>query len=337
MGETDGGTQEQLTEQVAKVHRLVHHGAQAIGHQVDHGAQAIGHQVDHAPVGAYPEVEQAVRAVQDRLVHQDADLEQRLACLGHAPDPAPPDAELPPSTAERAAEAITGDQAYLQHLSLEYQRLQAASRPQGDTETTELAERGHEETQYLLRERLSRAAPRAAQADRPLPSMNPPGVVEGGRPLDDRDSPMPHAPSAWQMHPRDQPAPDAEPGVIPPCPACHMPGVAAAPSTGTLLFACETPDWPGADVQCGGGTVGAGAGQQRAGHAWGSRLSAALRTDPGPASAGLSLCRRELDHSGTRLAAPNSCVDLIRRWTDEHGLGRARSSGGGLADQQRGL
>ena len=98
MGETDGGTQEQVTEQVAKVHRLVHH-----------GAQAIGHQIDHAPVGAYPEVEQAVRAVQERLVHQDADLEQRLACVDQAPDPAPPDAALPPSTAERAAEAIEGD------------------------------------------------------------------------------------------------------------------------------------------------------------------------------------------------------------------------------------
>lgn len=231
MAETDGGTQEQIIDQVAKVHRLVHH-----------GAEVIGQQVEHTPVGAYPEVEHAVREVQDRLAHQDADLEQRLAGLGRDPDTAPPDADLPPPTTERAAAAIEGDQAYLQHLSLEYQRVEAASRPQGDTETAELAEHGHAETQYLLREPLRRAAPRAAQADRPPPSMNPPGVVEGGRTLDDPGSPTPHAPRAWHMYPIDQPSADAQPGVIPQCPACHAPGVAAPPSMGGLLFTCETPD-----------------------------------------------------------------------------------------------
>jgi len=166
MAETDGAMGAQLSDQLTTVHRLVHH-----------GVQVTARQIDGALLQAYPEVAQAVREVQQRLAHQDADLEQRLECLGHDPEPAPASAELPPASVERAADAIEGDQAYLQHLSLEYQRLESACRPAGDTETADLAGRGYADTQYLLREQLSRAAPRAARADRPQPSMNPPGVV----------------------------------------------------------------------------------------------------------------------------------------------------------------
>lgn len=161
MAETDGGGREQITAHLTEMHRLVRHGAEVTGRQVEHSA-----------VGAYPEVEEAVWEVQRRLENQAVDLEQRLTHLGHAPDAAPPAAALPPAS---AASVIVDIQAFLPHLSLEYQRLKSAGRSRGDDETTDLAGRGYEDTQTLLREQLSRAAPRAARL---RPSMNPPGMEE---------------------------------------------------------------------------------------------------------------------------------------------------------------
>jgi hypothetical protein len=163
----DGGAREQITEHLTEVHRLVRQ-----------GARATSSQVGHLPLESYPEVDQAVREVQRRLANQAVGLEQRLTHLGHPANAASPVDDLPPASTERAGDAIEGDQVFLQHLSLEYQRLEAASRSQGDSETEELAGRGYKDIQSLLREQMGRAAPRAARADRPQPSMNPPGVVQ---------------------------------------------------------------------------------------------------------------------------------------------------------------
>ena len=207
MAGTDGGPRGQITEQLAQVHRLVHH-----------GARVARHQAEMPPVRSYPEVEQAVRALHHALEEQDAGLERRLAALGEAPDPGPAEAaNAPPAEAERASAALDDDQAFLQRLALEYARLQAASRPRGDEETASLAERGQQESRQLIRERISRAKPRAAAAERSGPVMIPPGTPPVVR--------------------------EGTPGPSMRCPACHQAGAeTAAPGTGSPLFTCRNPE-----------------------------------------------------------------------------------------------
>ena len=157
---------QQMTEQLTTLHRLVHH-----------GARATGRQIEQLPVRSSPEAEQTVLEMQQALEEQDAGLERRLETLDRAADAEPPVAEVPCARGARASEALEGDHTFLQHLSLEYLKLQATSRAQGDEETAELAEGGYETTQFLIRERLSRAKPRVAASARAEPPMNPPGVA----------------------------------------------------------------------------------------------------------------------------------------------------------------
>ena len=163
---TDEGTRKHFAEQLTEVYRMVRH-----------AGLATGRQAEDSPVHDYPEAEQAVRELHETLGRQAIELEQRLAELGHPATSSPPATDGPPASAERASDAVEGDHQFLQRLSLAYLQLQSASRAREDEETASLAEQGYRETQFLIRERISRAQPRVAAADRAEPSMNPPGVV----------------------------------------------------------------------------------------------------------------------------------------------------------------
>ena len=173
MRETDGDTREQLIRELTEVHRLVRL-----------GTRASGHQLATSSVRAYPETELTVQELHRRCEEHAGAVGRRLAALGHPADGKVDGVDGPPDGSERASEALEGDQAFLQRLALAYMRLRSAAQPERDDETTELADRGYRETQHLLRERVSRAQPRAAAADHAVPSSGTPGTVperEGGR------------------------------------------------------------------------------------------------------------------------------------------------------------
>lgn len=166
MRETDGGAREQLTDQLSELHRLVRLGARVSRHQ--------GEQV---AVQAYPETQATVQAMHQRLEeHADA-LGRRLSALGRAADGRLDGADGPPERPAQASAALAGDGAFLQRLSLAYLRLRSAAQSERDAETVELADRGYRETQHLIRERVSRAQPRAAAADHAAPASGTPGTV----------------------------------------------------------------------------------------------------------------------------------------------------------------
>jgi hypothetical protein len=168
MTEMDGGTRSQLAKSLAEIRGLV-----------SCGARATSRQAEDWPVQSAPGAELDVRELHDRLERQRAGLEQRLAELGGRPEPdSTADSEGPPSSVGRASEAIVRDGEFLQRLSLAYLRLQSAGRSLGDDETARLAEHGYHDTQHLLRERISRATPRAAATDHALPSRRARGTVE---------------------------------------------------------------------------------------------------------------------------------------------------------------
>ena len=166
MSNADGGGPEQLVEQLTELHRLVRL-----------GARASGRQGEDSTVRSYPETETSVQEMRGRLEeHADA-LGRRLSELGHTPDGRVDGTDGPPENPARPSDALAGDQAFLQRLSLAYMRLRAAAQPHRDQETAELADRGYRDTQHLIRERISRAQPRAAAADHAGPTSGTPGTV----------------------------------------------------------------------------------------------------------------------------------------------------------------
>jgi hypothetical protein len=163
---TDGSAREQLVEQLTELHRLVRL-----------GARAAGRQGEDSSVRSYPETESSLQEMRGRLEEHAGALGRRLSDLGHTPDGRFDGADGPPENPERPSQALGGDQAFLQRLSLAYMRLRAAAQPLRDRETVELADRGYRDTQYLIRERISRAQPRAAAADHAAPTSTTPGTV----------------------------------------------------------------------------------------------------------------------------------------------------------------
>ena len=166
MRETDGSAREQLIDQLTEVHRLVCLGARASGHQLEDG-----------PVQASVDTASTVHDMRDRLEEHTDALERRLSALGHRVGDRIEGTDEPRESPAQASVVLDQDQAFLQRLALAYMRLRSAAQPAQDDETTELADRGYRETQHLIRERLSRARPRAVAADHAAPSLGAPGTV----------------------------------------------------------------------------------------------------------------------------------------------------------------
>ena len=172
MCETPVGAREQLIEQLTEVHRLVRR-----------GLRAPAHRLGDAPLEPYREAELTMPDMAHRLAEHAGALEDRLAALGRPPAREVGAAERPPAAAEPASGALDADREFLQRLALAYMRLGSAGRLQQDQATAELADRGYREVQHLVRERVSRAQPRAAAADHASPTSGTRGAVpvqEGG-------------------------------------------------------------------------------------------------------------------------------------------------------------
>lgn len=169
MSERDGGSREQLIHELSEVHRLVSLGARA----------SVGQLADTS-VRTYPETATTVTEMQRGCEEHAAILARRLDALGHPADREVGGLGGPPVDSEGASEALRWDQAFLQRLALAYQRLRSAAQADRDDETVGLADRGYGEIQHVIRERVSRAQPRAAAADNAVPSSGARGTVPQG-------------------------------------------------------------------------------------------------------------------------------------------------------------
>lgn len=173
MPQTDGGARKQLVEHLTDVHKMVRRGAEASGRQADSPA-----------LRTCPEAEATADHMRQSLKDHARAVERRLLALGCAADGTTDGVVGPPEGVGRPTEALDGDHEFLQRLSLAYLRLRSAAQLEEDHETTELADRGYADTQYLIRERISRAKPRAAAIDLSAPTSKTPGTVpDSGRSL----------------------------------------------------------------------------------------------------------------------------------------------------------
>jgi hypothetical protein len=165
--ETDGTTQAQITKQLDELHRMVYH-----------GTLAVRRQLDDSPIGSYPEAASMVQELVQRLEAQGTDLDQRLRSRGERSGTSSPvSGASPPEQTARASQAVEGDHDFLQRLSLAYLELQSTSQAAGDQETAELAARGYQDTQSLIRDRISRVKPSLAAAEHAADSPPVPGTA----------------------------------------------------------------------------------------------------------------------------------------------------------------
>jgi hypothetical protein len=134
--------------------------------------------LDGSPVGTYPEAASMIQELLQRLEAQGTDLNQRLRSRGDSSDTdSPQSGASPPEQTARASQAVEGDHDFLQRLSLAYLELQSTSQAAGDQETAELADRGYEDTQSLIRDRVSRVKPHLAAAEHAADSPPAPGMA----------------------------------------------------------------------------------------------------------------------------------------------------------------
>jgi hypothetical protein len=167
MVESYGMGGEQVVEQLAGLHQLVRG-----------GSLAINRQLEQSPVDVCPESESMVRELQQRLDRQAAELGSRLQALGRETDTCLPSVSAgPPERTERASQAVAGDHEFLQRLSLAYLELHSVASAHGDQETASLAYRDYEDTQAVIRDRISRVKPRVASLDQASDGASQPGVV----------------------------------------------------------------------------------------------------------------------------------------------------------------
>ena len=97
---------------------------------------------------------------------QSTDLDQCLRSRGDHSDTADPaTGASPPEHTARVSQMVDGDHDFLHRLSLAYLKLQSTSQAAGDQETVGLADRGYQDTQSLMRDRISRVKPHVAAAE----------------------------------------------------------------------------------------------------------------------------------------------------------------------------